>query len=54
MILEKIYVFEYYDYVSRQRKFRNLSNEELEKFPSMGLDMGVFKNNQNEYGIRIR
>ena len=39
----------YYDYEQTKEIQGNLSNEELEKFPSMGLDMGVFKNNQNEY-----
>ena len=39
----------YYDYDQTKEIQGNLSNEELEKFPSMGLDMGVFKNNQNEY-----
>ena len=39
----------YYDYEQTKEIQENLSNEELEKFPSMGLDMGVFKNNQNEY-----
>ena len=39
----------HYDYEQAKEIQENLSNEELEKFPSMGLDMGVFKNNQNEY-----
>ena len=39
----------HYDYEQVKEIQKNLSNEELEKFPSMGLDMGVFQNNQNEY-----
>ena len=46
----RIYMnLKYYDYEQTKEIQGNLSNEELEKFPSMGLDMGVFKNNQNEY-----
>ena len=39
----------YYDYEQTKEIQGNLSKEELEKFPLMGLDMGVFKSNQNEY-----
>ena len=39
----------YYDYEQTKEIQGSLSKEELEKFPSMGLDMGVFKSNQNEY-----
>ena len=45
----KYMYLKYYDYEQTKEIQGNLSNEELEKFPSMGLDMGVFKNNQNEY-----
>ena len=45
----KYMYLKYYDYDQTKEIQRNLSNEELERFPSMGLDMGVFKNNQNEY-----
>lgn len=39
----------YYDYEQTKEIQESLSKEELEKFPLMGLDMGVFKSNQNEY-----
>ena len=45
----KYMYLKYYDYEQTKEIQGNLSNEELEKFPSMSLDMGVFKNNQNEY-----
>ena len=39
----------YYDYEKTKEIQESLSKEELGKFPSMGLDMGVFENNRNEY-----
>lgn len=39
----------HYDYEKTKEIQKSLSKYELEKFPSMGLDMGIFKNNGNEY-----
>lgn len=39
----------YIDYEELKKIRENFSEDEKNKIPSMGIDMGVFKNNQNEY-----
>ncbi len=39
----------YFDYEQIKKIGENFSENEKNKFPSMGLDMGVFRNNQDEY-----
>lgn len=39
----------YFDYEQIKKIGEELSENDKSKFPSMGIDTGVFKNNQNEY-----